>query len=111
MNWMPEKQLRRHCCLDKLLLVDAAVSARVHLSEIKMTLERKIFIFNHFDLKVPEYVQDDLLLTALLDVHVLHGEQSAEDTFHLGEVQPARLVLREGRNQYVFDNQISNFPS
>ena len=94
MNWMPEKQLRRHCCLDKLLLVDAAVSARVHLSEIKMTLERKIFIFNHFDLKVTEYVQDDLLLTALFNLHIFHGEQGAENAFHLGEVQSAGLVLQ-----------------
>ena len=46
----------------------------------------------------PKYVQDDLLLTALLDVHVLHGEQAAEDAFHLGEVQPARLVLQWGED-------------
>ena len=44
---------------------------------------------------MPEYVQNDLLLTALFYVNILHGQQGTENALHLGEVQSARLVLQK----------------
>ena len=50
---------------------------------------------NHVCVPKPEDVQNDLLLSGLLDVRVLHGDEGGEDPFDLCEVQPTRLVLRK----------------
>ena len=46
-----------------------------------------------FAVPKPEDVQNDLLLSGLLDVRVLHGDEGGEYPFDLGEVQSARLIL------------------
>ncbi len=58
-----------------------------------------------FAVPKPEDVQNDFLLSGLLDVRVLHGDEGGEDPFDLGEVQPARLVLKKA-SEFCYSRKI-----